>query len=74
MSDYLRGVLQRRKVKIIFGAQIKSASRAGDKFNVQLTDGTDLSPDAILLAVGRQFNTEGIGLEKVGSSSRTRSY
>lgn len=66
MSDYLRGVFQRRKVKTIFGAEIKSASRAGDKYNVQLTNGTDLSPDAILLAVGRQFNTEGIGLEKAG--------
>lgn len=66
MSEYLRGVFQRRKVKTIFGTQIKSASRVGDKYNVQLTNGTDLSPDAILLAVGRHFNTEGIGLEKVG--------
>jgi dihydrolipoamide dehydrogenase len=66
MSDYLRGVFQRRKVKTIFGVEIKSASRAGDNYSIQLTNGTNLSPDAILLAVGRQFNTEGIGLEKAG--------
>ena len=66
MSDYLRGVLQRRKVKTICGAQIKSASREGEKYNIQLTNGTDLSPDAVLLAVGRRYNTEGLGLEKVG--------
>ncbi len=66
MSDYLRGVFQRRKVKTILGVEIKSASRAGDKYSVQLTNGADLSPDAILLAVGRHFNIEGIGLEKAG--------
>jgi dihydrolipoamide dehydrogenase len=66
MSDYLRGVFRRRKVKTICDAQIKSVSREGNKYNIQLTNATDLSPDAILLAVGRDFNTEGIGLEKVG--------
>jgi len=66
MSDYLQGVLRRRKVKIICGSRIKSANKTGGKFNVQLADGMDLSLDAILLAVGRHFNAEGIGLEEVG--------
>jgi dihydrolipoamide dehydrogenase len=66
MSDYLRGVLQRRKIKIVLGTQVKSVTKEGGKFGVQLTNGTDLSPGTILLAVGRYFNTEGIGLEEVG--------
>jgi len=69
MSDYLRGVLQRRKIKIVLGTQVKSVTSVTEedkKFSVQLTNGTDLSPDTILLAVGRRFNTEGLGLEEVG--------
>ncbi len=66
MSDYLQGVLRRRKVKVICGIGIKSANKEDDKFNVQLSDGTDITPDTVLLAVGRLFNTEGIGLKETG--------
>ena len=66
MSDYLQGVLRRRKVKIVCGMGIKSANKEGDKFNVQLSDGTSITSDTVLLAVGRLFNTEGIGLKEVG--------
>lgn len=33
---------------------------------VGLSNGTELTPDTILQAVGRRFNTEGIGLETLG--------
>jgi dihydrolipoamide dehydrogenase len=72
MSDYLRGVLQRRKIKIVLGTHVKSVTKEGEKFGVQLTNGTDLSPDTILLAVGRRFNTEGLGLEEVGVTLEER--
>jgi dihydrolipoamide dehydrogenase len=66
MVDYLRGILQRRKVRVICGMQVKSVNKASDKFKVQLSDGTEIAPDTVLLAVGRRFNTEGIGLEEMG--------
>jgi len=66
MSDYLQGVLRRRKVKIICGTGIKGANKEGDKFNVQLYDGTNITSSTVLLAVGRLFNIEDIGLEELG--------
>ena len=66
MSDYLQGILRRRKVRIICGKSIKSANKEDNKFNVQLSDGTCFTPDTIILAVGRLFNIEGIGLEEAG--------
>ena len=66
MSEYLQGVLRRRKVKIVCGIGIKSANKDGDKFNVQLSDGTSITSDTVLLAVGRLFNTGEIGLKEVG--------
>ena len=62
MADYFQGVLKRRKVKILFAARITAVSEANDQFKVVLADGTELNPDAIILAVGRKPNTDGLGL------------
>ena len=37
-----------------------------EKFTGRLDDRTELAPDTILLATGRRFNTEGLGLEELG--------
>jgi dihydrolipoamide dehydrogenase len=66
MAEYLASILRRRKVKVICNAQISTVQEKADGFEVVLADGTQLRPDTILLAVGRRFNTDGIGLAKVG--------
>ena len=66
MSDYLQGILRRRKIKIVCEKSIKSATKADNRFSVQLFDGTNFTSDTIILAVGRHFNTEGIGLTEAG--------
>jgi dihydrolipoamide dehydrogenase len=66
MADYLQGVLKRRKVKILCSARITAVSEVNDQFKVVLADGTELNPDAIILAVGRKPNTEGLGLAEAG--------
>ena len=48
------------------GDTVKSANKEGPQFKVQLSDGIVITPDTIILAIGRLFNTEGIGLEEVG--------
>ncbi len=65
-SDYLQGLLKRRKAKILCSAQITSFTEANGQFNVTLADGSELNPDAIILAVGRKPNTEGLGLAEAG--------
>ena len=66
VAAYLLAVLQRRKVKVLCGITVESVVETADGFNVRLADGTEIAPDTILQAVGRRFNTEGIGLESLG--------
>jgi dihydrolipoamide dehydrogenase len=66
MAEYLAGVLKRRKITVRRGVQVSEVEEGAEKFAVRLADGTELAPDTILLAVGRRFNTEGLGLEKLG--------
>jgi dihydrolipoamide dehydrogenase len=66
MADYVQGVLKRRKVKIKCGVQVSEVQESAEHFTVRLADGAELTPDTILLAVGRRYNTEDLGLEQVG--------
>ena len=66
MAQYLESILRRRKVTVICGGQVSAVQETADGFQVVLADGTQLSPDTILLAVGRHFNTDGIGLAEAG--------
>ncbi|MDD5094937.1 MAG: dihydrolipoyl dehydrogenase [Dehalococcoidia bacterium] len=66
MSDYLQGIFRRRRVKTICGVQIESATKNGDQFSMKLSDGATITSGAVLLAVGRHLNIDGIGLEDVG--------
>lgn len=66
MADYVQSVLKRRKVKIRCGVQVSGVKEEAKYFTVRLTDGTELIPDTVLLATGRQFNSEGLGLEELG--------
>ena len=71
MAEYLQSVLRRRKVKIICSGQVRMVSEKANGFSVALADGTELNPDLILLAVGRRFNTDGIGLAESGVASES---
>ena len=66
MAEYLAGVLKRRKIAVKCGVQVSEVQDKNEKFIVHLADGIELAPDTILLATGRRFNTEGLGLEELG--------
>jgi len=66
MAEYLAGVLKRRKITVKCGVQVCEVQEEAGIFTSRLDDRTDLTPDTILLATGRRFNTEGLGLEEVG--------
>ncbi len=66
MAENLLSIMKRRKVGVHCGATIDSVVKSGEGFTVLLSDGTELTPDTILQAVGRRANTEGIGLEELG--------
>jgi dihydrolipoamide dehydrogenase len=66
MAEYLAGVLKRRKIAVKCGIQVCSVEEEANNFTSRLDDRTDLATDTILLATGRRFNTEGLGLEELG--------
>jgi dihydrolipoamide dehydrogenase len=66
MAAGLLAVLQRRKIKVYCGTSVDSASETEEGSRVRLSNGIEILPDTILQAVGRRFNTEGIGLEQLG--------
>jgi len=66
MAEYLAGVLKRRRITVKCGVQASEVQEEAEKFGIRLGDGTELAPDTILLATGRRFNTEGLGLEELG--------
>jgi len=66
MAEYLAGVLKRRKITVKCGVQVSEVQEEAEKFTIRLADGTELALDTILLAIGRRFNTEGLGLEELG--------
>ncbi len=59
-------ILQRRKIKVYCGTTVETVAESGEGFSVRLSNGTEIAPDTILQAVGRRFNTEGIGLDQLG--------
>jgi dihydrolipoamide dehydrogenase len=66
MGEYLTGVLKRRKITVKCGVQVCAVQEEAENFTCRLDDRSDLTPDTILLATGRRFNTEGLGLEELG--------
>ncbi|MGC8605376.1 MAG: FAD-dependent oxidoreductase, partial [Desulfomonilaceae bacterium] len=66
MATYLRGILQRRKIKILCGVTVTEAAETEEGFDVKLSSGAVITPDTIIISVGRRFNTTGVGLNKLG--------
>jgi dihydrolipoamide dehydrogenase len=53
-------------VELYLGQQAASARREGGDYVLELTDGTELRGDRLLVATGRRPRTDGLGLESLG--------
>lgn len=60
--------LKRKGVKVITTASPRKIEKSGDLFTVHFSNGESASGDKVLLAVGRDPNTQGLGLERAGVS------
>ncbi|HKG39523.1 MAG TPA: NAD(P)/FAD-dependent oxidoreductase [Conexibacter sp.] len=59
--------LQRRGVELRIGARASGVARGDDgRTTVTLEDGSALTGDRLLVAIGRRVRTDGLGLERVG--------
>ena len=66
ISRRLEQVFLERGNRVILGTGMASVRRDGDDLVVELGDGRQLRPDALLFAAGRSISTAGLGLDKAG--------
>jgi pyruvate/2-oxoglutarate dehydrogenase complex dihydrolipoamide dehydrogenase (E3) component len=68
VGNVLSDVFAGEGITVLTGSRASSAARSGADGPVSLTldDGTTLTGDELLVAAGRTFNTDDIGLESVG--------
>ena len=62
----LQQAYQHKGIRIRCGTIFRRLERNGSAVRAELNDGTALEVDAVLFAVGRLPNTEGLGLEEAG--------
>jgi NAD(P) transhydrogenase len=62
MADYFA----RQGVEVRLGVGTTSIERVQGRLQVTLSNGSTLTPDAVLFAAGRRVNSDGLGAEQVG--------
>jgi len=72
VSTLLSKEFKKKKIKILAGTGVTSVKTSGDGVTVTLSDGGELKAEKILVAVGRSFNSSGIGLKEAGVESGKR--
>ncbi len=58
--------LKKRNVNIMTGTKLVSVNPQKDKVTAKLEDGSEVSAEKILVAIGRKPNIENVGLEELG--------
>ncbi|MFI5063589.1 MAG: FAD-dependent oxidoreductase [Streptosporangiales bacterium] len=66
ISGRLEQVFRGRGNQVILATSMASARRDGGDLAVELSDGRQLRPDALLFAAGRSVRTASLGLDKAG--------
>jgi dihydrolipoamide dehydrogenase len=66
ISAALERAFRRRKIGIRTGSAVDSCQAGDDTVTVRLADGTELSDELVLMAVGRAPCTEGLGYAELG--------
>ncbi len=66
VRSHVHEELKRKGVKVIANASPVRIEKEGEKFVVRLSNGETAAGDKVLFAIGRDPNTEGLGLDKVG--------
>ncbi len=72
ISGRLEQVVRARGNQVILGAGMASVRRDGEDLAVELSDGRQLRPDALLFAAGRRVSTTDLGLDKAGVQTDAR--
>lgn len=66
VSNAIARELKKRGVEVLVGTTIKALERHEESLTMTLSDGAAVAADVLLVSVGRGFNSQGLGLERLG--------
>jgi len=66
ISEIMERELKKKKIKLYTSVKVESATPSETGVTLKLSDGSALSAEKVLVSIGRAFNSEDLGLEKIG--------
>ena len=66
ISEVLERELKKKKIKLLTGVRIARVEKQPNGVHVFVEKGGEFTAEKLLVSIGRQFNTEDIGLEALG--------
>jgi dihydrolipoamide dehydrogenase len=66
ISEIMERELKKKKIKLYTSVKVESATPSETGVTLNLSDGSVLSAEKVLVSIGRAFNSEDLGLEKIG--------
>jgi dihydrolipoamide dehydrogenase len=66
ISEIMERELKKKKIKLYTSVKVESATPSETGVTLKLSDGSVLSAEKVLVSIGRAFNSEDLGLEKIG--------
>ena len=66
IREHLRNEMRGRGIAVTCGHTVTSIERTGDEFVTQLSNGSAVSSDKVMFAIGRRPNIMGLGIETLG--------
>jgi glutathione reductase (NADPH) len=66
VRTHVHDELKRKGVKVITSVKPLRIEKTGDKFKITFDNSESITADKVLLAIGRDPNTQGLGLDKAG--------
>jgi glutathione reductase (NADPH) len=65
IREHLRNEMRGRGITVTCGHTVAAIEKAGDEFVSRLSDGSDVTSDKVMFAIGRRPNVMGLGLESL---------
>jgi dihydrolipoamide dehydrogenase len=66
ISEVLERELKKKKIKLLTGIRVEKVEKQLDGVHVFVSGGKEFAAEKLLVSIGRQYNTEDIGLEALG--------
>ncbi|MFZ0846488.1 MAG: glutathione-disulfide reductase [Pseudolabrys sp.] len=66
VREHLRSEMRTRGITVTCGHTVDAIEEAGDEYVVRLSDGSAVTVDKVMFAIGRRPNVMGLGIEPLG--------